>query len=203
MSCKGPAQFGAIPHRKVRVESLMKKHLVLAALVAGLGSVGSASALSTIDLTADGTWFEFGVGDVGDTWRSVLDGDPLTFAFTSTQDFELRVVDVGFAGDRVEVFSNATSFGLTSSVPIDDTVFAFSAPEGFASPAVWSQRVLQFGPGSYVFSGTAANSPYGGATFGISAFAVPEPSQTLLMLSGLGLLGAMMHRRRKPNAREA
>lgn len=175
------------------------KQRFLAALVSAsaLGSAGAAP----VALTADGTWFEFVVGDVGDTWRSPLDGDPITFTLTSAAAFTLRLVDVGFAGDRVEVVSGGSSvLGTTSDVAVDDFVYAITADEAFAAPGTWSQGSWLLSAGTYEFSGSAFASPFGGASWWISALAepvtgVPEPSSVALVLGSLGLLAATRKRR--------
>lgn len=147
------------------------------------------------ELPTDGTWSQFVVGEVDDVWRSPLDLEPLTFTLTSSSSFTLRVVDLGFAGDAVQVLSGATSLGTTASVPVDDTVFAFTADEALASPSVWSQGQWVLGPGSYTFSGFATASPFGGANWAISALAVPEAASWAMLLAGLGLVGALGRRR--------
>lgn len=155
-----------------------------------------------VALTTDGAWFDFSVGDVGDVWRSPLDGDPITFALASASAFTLRLVDVGFAGDRVEVLSGVTTvLGTTSDVPVNDTVFAFAADEAFAAPGTWSQGTWLLGAGTYSFTGSATASPFGGGAWAISALAditptIPEPGTWTLVLSGLALAAATARRRR-------
>jgi len=153
-------------------------------------------------MTSDGTWFDFAVGDVGDVWRSALNGDPITFTLTSASAFTLRLVDVGFAGDRVEVVSGGTTLlGATSNVPVDDTVFAFTPDEAFANASIWSRGSWFLTAGTYSFSGSATASPLGGSGWAISALAdstptIPEPGTWGLVLGSLAMLAATKRRRR-------
>ena len=163
----------------------------------------SSATAGPVVITTDGTWFDFSVGDVGDVWRSPLDGDPITFTLTSASAFTLRLVDVGFAGDRVEVLSGgATVLGTTDIVPVDDTVFAFTPDEAFAAPGTWSQGTWMLGAGTYSFTGSATASPFGGGSWAISALAdvtptIPEPGTwALVLISGLALVAATPRRRR-------
>lgn len=149
-----------------------------------------ASAVAS-SLAADGDWSEFLVGGSGDVWRSPLDLEPISFALEASSPFVLRVVDLGFAGDTVQVFSGATLLGTTAPVAVDDTVFAFTADEALASPSVWSQGQWLLDPGSYTFSGFATASPFGGANWAISALAVPEVASWAMLLAGLGVVGAL------------
>ena len=163
----------------------------------------SPAAAGPVSLTMDGTWFDFSVGAEGDLWRSPLDGDPITFTLTSASAFALRLVDVGFAGDRVEVLSGGTTvLGTSSDVPIDDTVFAFTPDEAFAAPGTWSQGTWLLGAGTYSFTGSAMASPFGGGTWAISALAdattpaIPEPGTWGMVLGALALAAASTRRRR-------
>lgn len=171
------------------------KHCLIAA--ASAVTLGTASA-ATSALTTDGTWFEFLVGETGDVWRSTLDGDPITFTLTSASPFTLRLVDVGFAGDRVEVVAGgSTVLGTTGAVAADDTLFAFTPDEAFAAPGTWSQGTWLLAAGSYSFSGTATASPFGSAAWAISAVAVPEPATWAMALGGLAWTAAVAARRRE------
>lgn len=163
----------------------------------------TAATAAPVALTTNGAWFEFAVGGLGDVWRSPLDGTSVTFTLTSAAAFTLRVVDVGFAGDRTEVLSGGTAvLGTTADVPVDDTVFAFTPDEAFAFPGTWSQGTWQLGAGTYSFSGSASASPFGGGAWAISALAsapppgLPTPSTwALVLISGLALAAATPRRR--------
>lgn len=177
----------------------LKRGLVVLAAALQL----SAASAAPVALTSDGAWFDFVVGDVGDVWRSPLDGEPISFTLTSASSFTLRLVDVGFAGDRVEVISGGTSaLGTTSDVPVDDTVFAFTPDDAWLAPETWSQGSWSLGAGTYSFTGSATASPFGGGAWAISALAdvsqsVPEPgTAALMLLSGLALVSARARRRR-------
>lgn len=167
----------------MQLRALMFHAAVLATLAP------AAHAADTV-LTTDGSWFEFVVSEPGDSWRSVLDGELISFTLTTATAFTLRVVDIGFAGDRVAVLAGGNPLGTTAAVPETDAVFAFTPDEAFAEPAVWSQGQWLLGPGSYSFSGSATATPFGSAGWAISALAVPEPGSWALMLGGLALFAA-------------
>jgi len=179
----------------------MKPRRTLAAIICASACV-SPSWSAPVALTLDGTWFDFAVGDVGDVWRSPLDGNAITFTLTSASAFTLRVVDVGFAGDRVEVVSGGTTvLGSTSSVPVDALVFALTPDDAFADPTIWSQGSWLLSAGTYSFTGSATVSPFGGGAWAISALAdgtptIPEPGTWGLVLGSLALLAATARRRR-------
>jgi hypothetical protein len=187
----------------VRITAREKRmHTRTASLCAAALVVLSPAALADpVSLTLDGTWFDFIVGDVGDTWRSALDGEAIVFSVSSSTSFTLRLTDFGFAGDQLEVVADGTALlGSTSLVATDDTVYAFSPDEAFGTPGTWSQGVWSLGPGSYTFSGTAIGSPFGGAAWGISAVAdagtnVPEPGSMAVVLLGLTMLATTRARR--------
>lgn len=162
----------------------------------------SMATAGVVTLQLDGLWSDFAVGAVGDVWRSPLGGEAITFSVTSASAFTLRVVDVGFAGDQVQVVSGGNQvLGMTSSVPVDDTVFAFTPDEAFLSPGTWGQGRWSLAAGNYTFGGTATESPFGGAAWAISALAdtsnnVPEPGGMVLALTSLALLAATARKRR-------
>jgi hypothetical protein len=84
---------------------------------------------------------------------------------------------------------------MTSAVPVDDSVFAFTPDEALLEPGIWSQGQWLLGAGTYVFTGTAVASPFGGGAWSISALAIPEPGTWGMLLAGLVSVATIARRR--------
>ena len=143
-----------------------------------------------------GTWQSFDFYDDIDN-AAWVDGnlDPLSFEVTLSAPAYLKVVDVGFSGDRFEVFANGVSLGTTSaSIDAGNTDQGLDFDAAFADSR-WSQGVFTLGAGSYTITGRAigfAPDVLAG-TGGIQV--VPEPSTWLLLCAGLATLGLSARRR--------
>lgn len=161
------------------------------ALAVGLASL-SLNAVA-VDVPTDGSWTEFDFDTTGTAWYDFTSFDQI-FNFNIGQSAVLKVVDLGLAGDRFEVFANGASLGQTSAVPV-------SAAETFDPAAAWSDPSFSRGEwtlaaGTYSIAGTATASPYDGGIGALSVTPVPEPESYALMLAGLGLVGFAVRRRR-------
>jgi hypothetical protein len=192
--------------------------LALAAL-ALTAAISAPVHATTINVTTDGSWYEFDVDDLtslsGETeWIDnvtgpagyVGDGSTMSFAFTLASGGVLRVVDAGFAGDTFQVFNGTTFLFETSAVP--ETDFSTAADIGtdfdaaFADHANFSYAEFLLGPGTYTIKGALWQSVLDGttplnATVGaISVSAVPVPAAGWLLVSALAG-GFGVARRRK------
>lgn len=143
-----------------------------------------------------GSWQSFDYYDDIDS-AAWVDGnlDLISFEVAITAPAYLKVVDVGFSGDRFEVFANGVSLGFTSA-PVDagDTDKGLNFDAAFADSR-WSQGVFALAAGNYTITGRAiglAPDTFGG-TGGIQL--VPEPSTWLLLGAGLAGLGLTARRR--------
>ncbi len=188
----------------------MKISNLAAALLASALSLPAAAA-TLVPLADDGTWVSFDVDEFtsvsgGLEWID-LDGVDLAFSFTVTQDSLLRVVDLGFRGDRfaVSLSNGITSqvLGQTSDVANPDVEFEniLLDPDAALTDALYSKGSFMIGAGSWTVTGVMTQSAdFGGAplnaTFGaVSLTAVPVPAAGLLMLGAGGVLGMFARRR--------
>jgi len=189
----------------------MNKHLMAAAIAAAV--IAPAAHATTVALPGDDSWAEFDVDafsaqDFGNGWIDTNDGSALNFTFTVAPGMHgvLTVVDAGFAGDTFTISNFGNVIGTTSSVPAGQPVGAtvLDLGDALANPA-YSRGVFTLGAGSYSISGSLAQSVFGdeGATLGgvrLAVSAVPEPTDTALLLAGLGIVGLMARRRKPANA---
>lgn len=160
-----------------------------------------ATAITALSLNAhavtaptDGSWFDFDFDATGSALYDLSTLDT-NFTFTIAQASVLRAVDLGFSGDRFEIFANGTSLGLTSFAPIaagDEQQFDAATA---LSDGRWSNGSWNLAAGSYTITGVAHLSPFGGGYGQMSVTAVPEPESWAMLLAGLGMLGAIARRR--------
>jgi hypothetical protein len=167
---------------------MLNLRTTLAAALAALSINAHAVGLPT-----DGSWIEFDFGTVG---SSIYDLSTLdtSFDFSLGQDSVVRVVDLGLAGDRFEIFANGVSLGATSAVLASDAE-SYDPAAAWADPS-FSRGSWLLGAGSYSITGTVAVSPYDGGYGAMSVTAVPEPESYAMMLAGLALVGFAARRAR-------
>ncbi len=164
-------------------------------MLAAAGLLLGATQVVAAPLAA-GTWQSFDFYDDIDN-AAWVDGnlDLISFDVSLTAPAYLKVVDVGFSGDRFEVFANGVSLGTTSA-PVDagnaDQDLDFDA--AFADSR-WSQGVFALGTGTFTITGRAIGFAPGvlAGTDGIEV--VPEPSTWLLLGAGLAAFGLSARRR--------
>lgn len=161
---------------------------LIAAAIAALSFNAMAS-----DVSADGTWFEFDFAEAGTPIYDLVSLDT-SFSFTVSQTSLLRVVDLGFAGDRFEIYSNGQLLGQTSGAVASFADQQFDADLAWADNA-FSKGAWTLAAGTYTITGTAFVSPLDGGYAAMSVVAVPEPGEWAMMLAGLGVLGAIARRR--------
>ena len=164
-------------------------------MLAAAGLLLGATQVVAASLVA-GTWQSFDFyDDIKNTaW---VDGNLklISFDVSLTAPAYLKVVDVGFSGDRFEVYANGVSLGTTSA-PVD----AGNADQGLDFDAAfvdsrWSQGVFALQPGNYTITGHATGFAPNvlAGTGGIQL--VPEPTTWLLLGAGLATLGLSARRR--------
>ena len=146
-----------------------------------------------VTVPIDGSWIEFDFDAAG---TSLYDLNTLetSFTFTLSQSSILRVVDLGFSGDRFSISANGISLGLTSEPVAQDTETIFDIAVAL-NDSRFSKGNWNLAAGNYTITGIANDSPYGGGYGSISVMAVPEPESWALLLAGLGIVGAIARRR--------
>jgi hypothetical protein len=187
---------------------MVKKFFMAAALAATFSSSADAATVAV----NPGVWNAFDVdfslaASGGFEWiggaANPNDPSPLKFQINLTAPALLQVVDGGFGGDRFLVFDGSTLLGTTSAA---QNTYPNSMGADFdaawADPK-WSHGDFLLAAGSHLISGSLAVSALNGdgaligATVGaVRISAVPVPSAALLFLSGSGLIGAAVRRRR-------
>ncbi len=170
--------------------------------------------------TGYGQWNAFNVSDIdsqtfGVEWidnansASPLFGSALSFLFTidAGSQAALTVVDGAFAGDTFKVTNFGSVIGNTSAVPVQSYATAPSLGYDFDAALAdnrFSSATFALGAGTYRISGRLdqsvtddaglpLNSTVGAVRLSVSA--VPEPSTVLMLVTGLGALGAAARRR--------
>lgn len=184
------------------------------AVALAAASFGAQATLVT--LVDDDQWHTFSVAEDVSTagataWidngdASGPQGSALSFSFTvaAGQTGTLSVTDAFTQGAVYQVFSNGSSIGLTSSVPVATDFLGSANPEDAFVSSDYSHAVFTFNEGSYTvtgalvqavqFEGAAFNYDGGAVKLDLAAAAVPEPSSYALVLAGLGLV-ALARRR--------
>lgn len=188
-------------------------------LAVALAVTSLAAQATTVNLAADGQWNAFTV----DSWSSLsggvewIDGDDsnakdfgsvLSYSFTIAAGHQgtLTVVDANLAGDTFQVFNQGALLGSTSAVAQTSYDTAPNLGNDFDAALLdpaFSHGVFTLGAGTYRISGSLAQSVLLGgenldATGGalkLNVSAVPEPSQGVLVLSALGVVGLIASRR--------
>jgi hypothetical protein len=171
----------------------MKLNLV-AAVIAGLSIVGSATANTTTDLGAAsvGTPLAFGgyaaVGTFIDTF---------TFTLPSNGGSGYSVTNFTYLpGQFNTIFSSLALYADNDAIPFNggETTLTSVAVNGGSASLTWGSSPA----GNYILTvAGATNGTQGGIYNGaLTVSAVPEPETYAMMLAGLGALGFLARRRK-------
>ncbi|MEO1670582.1 MAG: PEP-CTERM sorting domain-containing protein [Cyanobacteria bacterium J06631_2] len=159
----------------------MFQKLSIAVLLAAF-SVGVAESAKAVSLNS-GQFTGFTFGEAGTP--------------TSSFDFNvgkgganLKVTDVGFAGDIFQVSNFGTVIGSTSSVSPNPDLFTANAAEAFNSP-LFSSGSFSLSEGNQSITLTPTVTPFGGGGSGF--IQVPEPLTILGSMAAIGM-GAFLKR---------
>jgi hypothetical protein len=167
---------------------------------------GSAGALTTIPISADGVWRSFDVDDAsslsgGLEWIDFATGDELAFSVELLEPALLTVVDAGFGGDSFSVFDDLVALGDTSA-PSDTYPDSVGTDYDAAlADARYSRGFFELAPGTHLIRGQllrsalADGSPINATVGALRLGAIPEPSTALLIALGLGNLAIAGRRR--------
>lgn len=169
---------------------------------------------TTVNVTPNGSWYEFDIDDVssasgGLEWIDNVtgpagyngDGSELSFTFTVSAPVYLRVVDAGFGGDVFGIKINGGT-AVNSSVAVN----TYPTSVGTNFDAAWAdaefsryQAVL--GAGNYTVTGflsTSAlinGSPINATIGALSVTPVPVPAAFWLLGSAVAGLAGIARRR--------
>ncbi len=175
-----------------------------------LGVLLAASSFhvgATTVTISDNEWHAFDVDDLtsnstGVEWIDIIDGSALNFSFTLTSDAILRVVDGGGSGERFQVNSNGSPLGVTSAAVVNTSV-APLPPTQAAFDAAWadanfSKASYQLTAGTYSITGllSPSDSLLTSTVGAVMLAPVPEPTNAILLLAGLGVIAARIRARR-------
>lgn len=167
----------------------MNRFICAAAALLSFATAPAQAAV--VNITTAGTW------TVVDETVGV--GNFLTDSYKATTALTLRFTDLFFVGDTYDVYKNgifqfsATSFNAAGAFNSD--------PATAYSSGVFTRGTIALAANDIVsFKITAIPAGFSDSTIAVSGIAttnaVPEPATWALMISGFGLVGSTMRRRR-------
>ena len=150
------------------------------------GQFGSAgSPLTGGDIFGVGVTPPFGTATVAPTSAWTVD---------LTSPGELIVTDLEASGDQFTLYNNGVLLG-TTSVPTDGTYVGYDISSVLSNP-VFSHGTFALPTGLDTITGNLTDLTVGEGDFAFAVTGVPEPATWAMTIAGMGLMGAMLRRRR-------
>jgi hypothetical protein len=180
------------------MRDIIKGLLTASALITLTGTAARADAI--VPITDGGGWNEFFFLAPGSNLQT-LGGATIDFTFTLTHPDVLRITDGFQGGDQFDLMINSVDKGPTSA-----SVLGFAGTAGscwtcaYYNPTygdAYTHGAYVLGPGSYVVTGIALQSPQFDGAGALALGAIPEPATWAMMLAGFLGLGAVMRRSRR------
>ena len=146
----------------------------------------STSAQAGAPTIAVNTWY------TGQFGSAVAPTSAWTVDLTSPG--ELIVTDLEASGDQFTLYNNGVLLG-TTSVPTDGTYVGYDISSVLSNP-VFSHGTFALPTGLDTITGNLPDLTVGEGDFAFAVTGVPEPATWAMTIAGMGLMGAMLRRRR-------
>jgi hypothetical protein len=171
---------------------LMQLKKIAVAVVLGLGIASAHAEVKELE------WLSGNVGIASGLYTSVFE-DVVTFSLasditgTATLN-ELKFDVFGFSDLSLALYSGTYSAGS----PLGAALWSNAAvPGGSGNLAVTFNAPFVAGNYFFVINGTPSGALGGAYNLNVTTAAVPEPSETAMLLAGMGLIGLVARRRVK------
>jgi hypothetical protein len=200
-SCHGVEKI-FLEYQEVIVQGdvMFNRRSVLAAAIGAV--VCFSSPVVFAQVPAQEVWTGFEVGAVGSSWTVPFETTPITFSGVLSAPAYLKIVDLGLAGDRFEVFINGVSAGNTSAptlaIGVNDPSYFFGDEALALADSNFSRGEFLLPQGTITVSVMASMSPLDASIAAFQVSAIPEPASLAMLLAGAGVVG--LARRRQARA---